>query len=383
MNHILVLAGVCLMASCKENKPTETVEIMEDTVKTSIEVSDFGSGPDGKTAKLYTLKNANGMEVAISDFGGVIVSLTAPDKNGTYDDIVLGMDSIQPYYGRVPYFGAIVGRYGNRIAKGKFTIDGNTYTLPINNRPNALHGGTKGFDKVFWNVESQATPDPKLTLTYLSPDGDQGYPGNLDVKVVYTLTADNKLEIDYSATTDKPTVVNLTNHTYFNLGNASEDILGHELMLNANKYLPVDATLIPTGELADVVGTPFDFTSMKVVGKEIGADHPQIKAGGGYDHCWVFTDTSSTLKHGGQLYHSGTGRVVDFYTTEPAVQFYSGNFLDGSIIGKDSTSYKKRSGLCLETQHYPDSPNQSAFPSTRLDPGQTYTSKTVYAFSAK
>lgn len=351
--------------------------------KMSIEKTSFGTLPDGQETSLYTLKNAAGMEVKISDFGGTIVSWTAPDKNGKFDDVVHGCDSLSGYLKGVPYFGALVGRYGNRIAKGKFTLDGQTYTLPQNNGVNALHGGLKGFDKVVWAATPAEGEEPSLKLTYTSKDGEEGYPGNLSVEIVYTLQKDNALTIDYKATTDKATVVNLTNHTYFNLSGAT-DILDHEVVLNADKFLPVDATLIPTGELKAVAGTPFDFTSVHKIGERIDdSTDVQIKFGGGYDHCWVMTDSTKSLRLAATVNEPTTGRVMEVFTTEPAFQFYTGNFLKGDIIGKKGKVYGRRSGFCIETQHYPDSPNQANFPSTVLRPGDTYQSITVYKFSAK
>ncbi|PAC26677.1 galactose-1-epimerase [Flectobacillus sp. BAB-3569] len=350
-----------------------------------IEQSAFGKVSDSTQATLYTLHNAAGTTVQISDFGGTIVSWTAPDKNGKFDDITLGCDSLSGYQKGVPYFGALIGRYGNRIAKGQFTLDGKAYSLAKNNGPNALHGGLKGFDKVLWKATPIEGEEPSLKLTYTAKDGEEGYPGNLSVEVVYTLQKDNSLKIDYKATTDKATVVNLTNHAYFNLkGGFDSDILDHEVTLNADKFLPVDATLIPTGELKPVAGTPFDFTKPFKIGARINdAKDEQIKFGLGYDHCWVLTDSTKNLKLAASVYEPTSGRVLEVFTTEPAIQFYTGNFLDGTITGKGGKVYKHRFGLCLETQHYPDSPNQAKFPSTVLKPGETYETTTVYKFSVK
>lgn len=354
--------------------------------KAGIEKSSYGTLPDGRQVDLYTLRNAQGMTVQITNFGGIITSWTAPDKNGKYEDVVLGCDSLSGYLRGTPFFGAIIGRYGNRIAKGKFTLDSTTYTLATNNGTNHLHGGIKGFDKVLWDAHIVKGENQILKLKYYSKDGEEGYPGGLAVEVIYTLMKDNALGIHYLATTDKPTVVNLTNHSYFNLANGGKgDIFGHELMLKAGRYLPVDSTLIPTGELRPVKGTAFDFTQPFKIGARINdASDTQIRYGLGYDHCWVFDQPkSSKAELVGTLYEPSSGRLMEVLTTEPAVQFYSGNFLDGTVIGKGGTAYQHRTGLCLETQHYPDSPNQPAFPSTMLQPEEAYRSVTIYRFSTK
>jgi aldose 1-epimerase len=346
--------------------------------------SSFGQMPDGTAVDLYTLKNTKGMEVKISTLGGTIVSWTAPDRNGKYDDITLGMDSLQGYLDGVPFFGALVGRYGNRIAKGKFSLNGEEYTLAINNGENALHGGLRGFDKRVWQVSDFDENKSRLVLHYTSTDGEEGYPGELKVKVVYTLADDNSLKIDYEATTDKATVVNLTNHAYFNFAGLGSSIENHEVMIAADKFLPVDKGLIPTGELATVSGTPMDFTSFHQISERINdTTFDQIALGGGYDHCWVFTDSSSNMKLVAKVKEASSGRQMEVYTTEPGVQFYSGNFLNGSAIGKNGKVYSKRTGFCLETQHFPNSPNQANFPSTVLNPGETYKSSTRYKFSAE
>lgn len=366
-----------MMTSCNSKKDTDQ--------KAGIEKTAFGKTDDGREADLYTLHNAAGMTVKISNYGGTVVSLTAPDKAGNFADVVLGMDSLSGYQKGVPYFGALIGRYGNRIANGKFTLDGKTYTLAVNNGPNSLHGGLKGFDKVLWAATPVAGDEPALKLAYTAKDGEEGYPGNLSVEVTYTLQKDNALKIDYKATTDKATVVNLTNHSYFNLtGDPNNDILGHEVTLNADRFLPVDKGLIPTGVLQPVTGTPFDFTKPTVVGKSINdTTNEQIKLGGGYDHAWVLSDSSTSLKLAATVHEPTSGRIMEVRTTEPAIQFYTGNFLDGTITGKGGIVYKKRSALCLETEHYPDSPNQPKFPTTVLQPGKTYQTTTVYTFSAK
>jgi aldose 1-epimerase len=332
----------------------------------------------------YTLTNANGLEMRVTNYGGTITSLKVPDRSGHVDDIVLGFDTIDGYLKDPPYFGALIGRYGNRIAKGQFTLDGQTYQLATNNGPNHLHGGVKGFDKVLWNaMPADGADGVSVTLTRTSPDGEEGYPGNLQVSVRYMLTDKNELAIDYRATTDKPTPVNLTQHSYFNLAADGGDILGHELMLNANRYTPVDDTLIPTGELAAVEGTPFDFRKATAIGARINTDNLQLKNGKGYDHNWVLNRTGTGLERAATVFEPKSGRTLEVATTEPGVQLYSGNFLDGTITGKGGRVYKLRSGLCLETQHFPDSPNHPNFPSTILKPGQTYASRTVFTFGVK
>ena len=343
----------------------------------------FGTTPDGKTAYLYTLENHNGMKARITNYGGTVVSLFVPDKSGKLDDIVLGYDSLSGYINNnSPYFGALIGRYGNRIGRGKFTLNGKEYTLATNNGPNHLHGGLMGFNKVVWDVDEK--PGRSLALTYFSKDGEEGYPGNLSVKVVYTITDKNELRIEYSATTDMPTVINLTHHSYFNLAGAGKgDILSHELMINANRFTPVDSTLIPTGELRKVGGSPFDFRKPKSVGERINDNDEQLRYGRGYDHNFVLNRGAKSARLAARVFEKSTGRLMEVFTTEPGVQFYSGNFLDGTNIGKGGISYKHRYGLCLETQHFPDSPNKPQFPSTVLNPGKKYTSTTIYRFSVK
>lgn len=342
----------------------------------------FGKTAEGTEVYLYTLKNSKGMEAAITNYGGIVVSLMTPDKNGQFADIVLGFDSLDGYLKEHPYFGAIVGRYGNRIGGAKFSISGKEYKLAANNGPNSLHGGIKGFDKKVWAAQVDDATN-SLILSYSSPDMEEGYPGKLDVQVTYTLTEANELRINYKATTDKETVVNLTNHSYFNLaGQGNGDILNHSIQIMSEKTTPVDATLIPTGELKDVAGTPFDFTAPHKIGERINdTSDEQIKFGGGYDHNFVVDGQAGSLRPAARVTEPTSGRAMEVLTTEPGVQFYTGNFLDGTLKGKGGKVYPKRSGLCLETQHFPDSPNKPQFPTTTLKPGQTYLSTTVYRFS--
>lgn len=342
----------------------------------------FGT-TDGKNVYLYTLTNANGMQVKITNYGGTVTSIMVPDRQGKIADVVLGFDNLDDYIKKSPYFGCIVGRYGNRIANGKFTLDGKEYKLAQNNGQNNLHGGVKGFDKVVWDAEPFKNDDGVgLILKYLSEDGEEGFPGNLDVTVVYTLTNNNELKIENKASTDKTTVVSITHHSYFNLkGQGEGDILDHVLMLNADKFTPVNENLIPTGELADVKGTPMDFTSPTAIGERIEADEEQLKIASGYDHNWCINRKDGGLSLVGKVTENKTGRVLEVYSTAPGVQFYTGNFLDGTITGKESKVYKLRYGLCLEPQLYPDTPNQPKFPSCILKPGETYKHDIVYKFS--
>ena len=345
----------------------------------------FGKTADGESVDLFTLTNRNGMEAKITNYGGIVTTLTAPDRNNKYADVVLGFNDLDSYLKGHPYFGALVGRYGNRIAKGRFTLNGVEYKLAVNNGENHLHGGIKGFDKVVWTARSMRTKlGPALSLTYLSKDMEEGYPGNLTVKVVYTLTNNNELRIDYSASTDKDTVTNLTHHSYFNLaGEGNGDILNHQLLLKASRFTPTDAGSIPTGELRNVQGTPFDFLKSTSIGARINQDEEQLKFGGGYDHNWVVNGRAGTLRQAASVYESTSGRVMDVWTTEPGIQFYTGNFLDGTLTGKSGKAYARRNGFCLETQHYPDSPNKPKFPTTTLRKGATYRSTTIYRFSAR
>jgi len=345
----------------------------------------FGQTADGKSVDIYTLTNKSGAEARIMTYGGTLVSLKVPDRNGQLGNVVLGFDSLDSYLAGVPFFGATIGRYGNRIAGGKFTLDGVGYQLPTNNGPNSLHGGNRGFDKRLWTAKPFVNKQgPGLKLTYVSADGEEGYPGKLTAHVTYQLHNNNTLSIDYRATTTKPTVVNLTNHSYFNLtGDPQHDILGHMLTINADRFTPVNATLIPTGELAPVAGTPFDFRTATAIGARIDADNEQIKFGPGYDHNWVLVKGKpGAVTTAAVLSDPQSGRVMEIKTTEPGLQFYSGNFLDGKPPGQ-GTFFNHRTGLCLETQHFPDSPNEPAFPSTVLRPGHTYKSHTALIFSTE
>ena len=357
----------------------------------------FGQTPDGLTAHLFRLENATGFHVEISEYGGTIVRLLAPDRHGKLKDVVLGFDTVEEYVAHSPYFGCVVGRYGNRIAGGRFALDGQTYLLAKNNHPGGmpchLHGGARGFDRVMWKPETRsAAGGEALRLEYRSADGEEGFPGNLDVCVTYTVTADNSLQIDYTARTDRATPVNLTNHSYFNLADeGASEVLGHVVTLNASQYTPVNAGLIPTGEIALVAGTPLDFTSPHSIGERIERAHEQLRFAGGYDHNFILEAGGGApgVRRSGELALAATviepqsGRILEVLTTEPAVQFHSGNFLDGSLVGKNGRVYRRRSGFCLETQHFPDSPNQPSFPSTILHPGETLRSTTVYRFSAR
>ena len=342
----------------------------------------FGTA-NGGPVNLYTLSNANGLSASITNYGGTVVSILAPDRAGHLGDVVLGFDSLEDYIQKSPFFGCLVGRYANRIAGGKFTLKGIAYTLAQNNGPNHLHGGLTGFDKVIWQAET-AIDDQQVSLRlhYRSQDGEEGYPGNLAVTVVYALGNDNALRIDYKATTDQTTILNLTNHSYFNLAGQG-DILDHGMMLNADRFTPIDATLIPTGELRSVRGTPMDFTRPIAIGERIHAADEQLQAGGGYDHNWVLNNRDGSLALAARVTEPTTGRVLEVLTTQPGVQFYSGNMLPDRLDGKQGQTYGKRSGFCLETQHFPDSPNQPNFPSVVLEPGETYSQTTVFKFSTE
>lgn len=367
---LLVLLSGLFFTACKSKKAEEKKE-----TKFSISKADWGE-TDGKKVYLYTLTNKNGVEIKITNYGGIVTSWMTPDNKGVKGNIVLGFSALEGYLAKPPYFGALIGRYGNRIGKGTFKIDTSTYILAKNNGENHLHGGNKGFDKVVWDA-APSDSTCSLSLSYLSRDGEEGYPGNLVVEVVYTLTEDDELLIDYTATTDKPTVVNLTHHSYFNLsGNVEKGILDHSLQVNADKYTPVDAGLIPTGELKDVKGTPFDFLSPHKIGERIAAVE------GGYDHNFVLSRKGSGLELVATLSDSLSGRKMEVYTTEPGLQFYSGNFLDGTLKTPDGKAIPKHGALCLESQHYPDSPNKPSFPSTLLKPGEKYHTVTKYKITA-
>jgi len=344
----------------------------------------FGKNYFGEDVELFTLTNANGLIIKIMNHGGTIMSLETPDRDGKLADIVLGHDTAEEYGPRTPYFGSVIGRYANRIKNGRFVLNGKPYQLFLNNGPNSLHGGQRGFDKVVWNAEPQPETNA-VKMTYLSKDGEENYPGNLHVTLTYTLTDNNEIKIDYTAKTDKATPINLTNHTYFNLAGHDAGYIGaHILMINANYFLPTDKTAIPCGELKPVAGTPFDFTSPVPVGERIDADDEQLNQAGGYDHTFCLNKNSeSELSLAARAFEPSTGRMMEVFTTEPGIQFYTGTFLDGTLKGKNGHMYEWRGGFCLETQHYPDSPNQPQFPNTILQPGETFVSQTIYRFSTK
>jgi aldose 1-epimerase len=387
LKSIFAAALILAVAAC--NTPTKTntddaVAADSTAAVVQLDSTKFQKEIDGKKTNLYVLKNKNGMQAAFTNYGGRLVSLLVPDSAGKPVDVVVGFDSVDGFVNSTePYFGATIGRYGNRIAKGKFSLDGKQYTLATNNGQNTLHGGKKGFQYVVWDA---AQPNPQtLVLTYLSKDGEEGYPGNLNVKVTYSLTDDNELKMDYEATTDKKTLCNLTNHAFFNLnGEGSGPILGHILQIYADQYTPVDTTLIPLGKHADVKGTPFDFTTPETIGKRIEEANDQLKAGKGYDHNYVLNGTEGLgMTHAATVKGDKSGIVMDIYTQEPGLQFYSGNFMQSKNVFKGGAKDDFRTALALETQHFPDSPNQPSFPSTVLEPGKTYKTSSVYKFSAK
>ncbi|QNI04173.1 galactose mutarotase [Halomonas sp. SH5A2] len=389
---LLVSAGIAmLLLSAAQAKGEETTA--GNGAERSIDKSVFGELPDGRQVDVYRFTNANGIELQVTNYGGIILALKTPNVAGEFDDIALGFDSLEAYLSDAyrqanPYFGAIIGRYGNRIAGGQFSLEGETHSLATNDGNNHLHGGEQGFDKVLWQAEPfENESGTGLVLRYTSEDGEEGYPGRLETEVTYTLTDDDELLVDYQAVTDKATPVNLTQHSYFNLkGEGSDTILDHQLMINAQEFTPVNDTLIPTGELRSVEGTPFDFAQATPIGERIEQDNEQLGFGGGYDHNFVLARDDAAadeLVLAAKVWEPESGRMVEIETTEPGIQFYSGNFLDGNLTGKQGKAYGHRSGFALETQHYPDSPNQEAFPSTILEPDETYRSRTVYRFSAQ
>ena len=370
LTQLLTLSAAILIGACAQKKSNEM----------PVEATEMKESP----YKILTLTNSNGVKMTVTDLGARVMTLQVPDKEGKLVDVVLGFDTPEEYLtSPEPFFGTAIGRYGNRIAKGKFDLNGQTYSLPINNGVNSLHGGPGGFHNVIWNVEE--ADDSHIVFTYLSKDGEEGYPGTLQVKMVYFLTDENEFKITYEAETDKATPVNLTHHSFFNLnGEGTTDVLNHELMLNASKYTPVDSTLIPLGSVDPVAGTPFDFTSVKAIGKDIAVENQQLTYGGGFDHNWVLDKKEEGgLEMAATVYSPTTGISMEVWTTEPAIQFYSGNFLDGNAKGKGGKPYEFRTALCLETQHYPDSPNQPNFPSTILEPGEKYEQTCIYKFGTK
>jgi aldose 1-epimerase len=379
-NTLILCAALCLGGIAFQTTIAQAA--------TDITSKPFGKTKSGEAVQLYTLRNANGCEAEIINYGGIVVSLKVPDRDGKLGDVVLGFKTLREYETKSPYFGCLVGRYGNRIAGGKFTLEGKTYQLAQNDGKNHLHGGKAGFDKVVWSAKPlQTKRGPALELKYLSKDGDENYPGNLDVTAVYTLTNRNELRVDFTATTDKATIVNLTHHSYFNLaGEGNGTILDHLVTINASRFTPIDKTLIPTGELRSVKGTPFDFTKPHAIGERVNAKNEQIKFGLGYDHNWVVNRPipfPGILPKHVKVEEPTTGRTMEVLSTEPGVQFYCGNFLDGTLVGKSGKKYPYRSGFCFEPQHFPDSPNKPNFPSTVLKPGKTYKNTIVYRFGAK
>ena len=380
MKKIHFLLFSLIIVSCenilKKNKVMSLV---------SIEKKAFGKTKEGLNVDQYILKNRNGMEISAINYGGIITSWKAKDRDGNYQDIVLGFDNLSEYESESPYFGAIIGRYGNRIAKGKFTLNDENYNLAVNNGENHLHGGIKGFDKVVWDTREVVDDSTaSLVLSYVSDDMEEGYPGNLKVKVTYTLDNNDKLSVKYEAVTDKTTIINLTQHSYFNLSaDFNKNILDHDILINADSFLPVDSTLIPTGEIRNVGDTPFDFRRPKNVGDEINNSNKQLMIGNGYDHCWVLNNQDKGLRFVASAYDSSTGRLLEVFSDQPGIQFYSGNFLDGSLKSKIGGTYDFRSGFCLETQHYPNSPNEMSFPSVTLNPGEKYMTETIFKFSSK
>lgn len=383
---ITIFSISLLNINCKDNQKDENKEITPQKMESvSIEKKAYGKTPTGETVDCFKLKNNKGMEVDIITYGGIITSLKVPNKKGVSEEVVIGYNSLEQYTKANPYFGAIIGRYGNRIAKGEFSIDGNKYSLPKNDGPNHLHGGVNGFNRVVWTaIDSKGGEEATLKLKYISKDMEEGYPGNLTVFVTYTLKNDNTLDVYYEASTDKSTIVNLTQHSYFNLSSDfSKTILGHQITINADKLVSIDATLIPTGKLMDVTNTPFDFRKPKTIGEDIEVADDQLKKGKGYDHCWVLNEQNKGNRFVASAYNSESGRLLEIYTDQPGIQFYTGNFLDGTLPKRDQGFYSHRTGFCLETQHYPDSPNQKDFPSVILKPGEKYETKTSFKFSVR
>ncbi|RKS99590.1 aldose epimerase family protein [Flavobacterium sp. 123] len=383
---ISILSLASMNVQCKSDKKSEETSKEATTAEVvTIAKSAYGTTEKGEKVDSYKLTNQKGMEVNIITYGGIISSLKVPNKAGKSEEVVIGFNSLDQYMKANPYFGALIGRYGNRIAKGKFTLDGKEYSLAINNEPNALHGGPEGFHRVVWTAEEAKGGDSaSLKLKYVSKDMEEGYPGNLTVFVTYTLHNDNSLDVLYEATTDKKTVVNLTQHSYFNLSSDfSKPILDHEITIDADKLVPVAATLIPTGKLTDVTNTPFDFRKPKAIGAAIEAKDEQLKNGLGYDHCWVLNNQGKGERFAASAYEATSGRLLEVYTDQPGIQFYSGNFLDGTLPMRNGGTYARRTGFCLETQHYPDSPNQKDFPTTVLNPDENYKTKTTFKFSVK
>lgn len=379
MNNIYLLLLTIAIISCDNIKKKENMSLV------IINKEFFGKTSDNEDVSQYTLKNRKGMEVSVISYGGIITSWKAKGRDGKYEDVVLGFDNLRDYENKSPYFGALIGRFGNRIKEGKFSLDGVEYNLAKNNGENHLHGGVEGFDKVIWEVEEEVDESSaSLILRYNSVDKEEGYPGNLDIKVTYTLTNEDEFKVRYEAETDKKTIVNLTQHSYFNLSSGlSTDVLAHEITIDADYFLPVDKTLIPTGELRDVGQTPFDFREYKAVGDDINLQDTQLTYGNGYDHCWVLNNQNEGVRFVASAFDPLSGRLLEVLSDQPGIQFYSGNFLDGTLKSREGGNYGFRSGFCLETQHYPNSPNQQSFPSVILNPGEKYDTETIFKFSTR
>ncbi len=386
MKPVIVPIYLCLLTltACGYNGDSTRDSVKEPvSLQARVSRSDFGVTTAGENVEQYTIRNENGLELQVITYGGIIRTLRIPDRENNFTDVVMGFEDLKSYEEKSPYFGAIIGRYGNRIAGGKFSLDGKEYTLATNNGPNHLHGGPKGFDKVIWQAQSfESDTSAGIRLTYRSANMEEGYPGALDVSVTYTLDDGDRLIFDYKATTDAPTIVNLTNHAYYNLTGMERDVLGHKLEINADRFLAVDSVLIPEEPIV-VAGTPFDFRKPTAIGARIDEDHPQLIHGGGYDHCWILDPPGDQPAFAASLYDPESGRLMKLYTTEPGIQVYSGNFLDGSFTGKEGITYNYRDAICLETQHFPDSPNRPEFPDVILRPGETYSSQTITVFSTR